>query len=192
MASVLDQSGSALAVVSLTSLGVVFAMCVWCRKKSDIIQRDTQIYDPQLFQSQSERFRVVRPQRVPNQSIRVLPLFSEDTPSILLNAEVVATEDQLNYQNIGNLTEEPTYVDPIPEATYQNFPLINPYPVKDPEAYVYENMLPTVENQINQEDSDYENTEFLQTCIGTNPEGAADPDYINVQEEKKEQPDASS
>uniref|UniRef100_A0A0E9W5A9 Uncharacterized protein n=1 Tax=Anguilla anguilla TaxID=7936 RepID=A0A0E9W5A9_ANGAN len=81
MAAVLSQSGSALAVVSLTSLGVVFAMCVCCRKKSNIMQSQVQIYDPQLFQGPSESIRVVPSQRVPPGGVRVLP-FSGGTPSI--------------------------------------------------------------------------------------------------------------
>ncbi|KAJ8280318.1 hypothetical protein GJAV_G00053170 [Gymnothorax javanicus] len=156
-------------------------MCVCCRKKSSIIQSQAQIYDPQLFQSLSGNFRVVRPLAVPSRAARV-PLCTGVTPTILLNTDKAETD-------------EPIYVDPIPESTYENLPLLNSGPAKDPEECVYENMFSLAEKEINPEhsdSSDYENTEFLHTHLGTGPEdtkdGGAptDKDKIKPREEKKE------
>ncbi|KAG7471107.1 hypothetical protein MATL_G00120940 [Megalops atlanticus] len=185
MTTVFVQSGPCLALVSLTSLGVVFAMCVCCRRKSKIIHRENQIYDPQLFQSQSERFTVARSQmeRRPYQSRRELHPYQQEAASLFLPHQ----EDQPSYQNISHFKQgssEPTYVDPIPASIYQNVPLINPNPDEELETYEYENVFPTLKT-VNQDSdsSDYENAEFLHKIKEDMEEEDDEPDYINAESE---------
>ncbi|KAJ8414499.1 hypothetical protein AAFF_G00037010 [Aldrovandia affinis] len=162
--------------------GVVFAMCVCCRKDSNIMHRGNPIYDPQLFQSQGETYRGARVYTVARPNLTVLPPVLEETPAYILPNTVA--EDQPNYQNfkIG----EPTYVSPIPVSIYQNLPLINPDPVEDPETCVYENVSPA-QRQTSRcsGSSDYEDVEFLPRNIEENSEDmkeSNEPTYVNTEQ----------
>ncbi|KAI1893716.1 hypothetical protein AGOR_G00126550 [Albula goreensis] len=194
MAADFTQSGSGLTLVSLASLGVVFAVCVCCRKKSSIMRTENQIYDPQLFHGQGERIGVQSQSASRLDQISGAPLsVPEMTPPVLLTADATTTGDQPYYQNITDLTGEPTYVDPIPAATYQNLPLIDPHPAEDAETYVYENVICITEEQVNQpsDTADYENTEFLQKhrelkMNNEDKEEEDEPDYVNAPQEMAE------
>ncbi|XP_077089319.1 uncharacterized protein LOC143740977 [Siphateles boraxobius] len=49
MIEVQSQQGVVLAIVSMACLGCVYALCLWCRKKSNMQQEDNDLYDQNPF-----------------------------------------------------------------------------------------------------------------------------------------------
>ncbi|KAK6317272.1 hypothetical protein J4Q44_G00126720 [Coregonus suidteri] len=179
MIAIFSLQGSVLAVVSVASLSVFSAFCLWCRRKTKIIHEENQIYDPQLFQLEGSRFAVMPSQTVtrPNQIIRDLPPTPvEPTPQAPMGSF------------------EPTYVDPIPALVYQNVDestnaetrysetdhpvVLSAELAPDDDQCSYENVFPSIDIINRDSDgSDYENSEFLEQM----KMGSADdePVYVN-------------
>ncbi|XP_062391700.1 LAT2 domain-containing protein [Sardina pilchardus] len=171
MLSTRGQQGLALAVVSLASLGVVYVICLWCRKrKRKIKQEENQLYDPReppVIQREGSRFAVTRSKTVTkhNQISRRPP------PEEPIDAAAITPEGQASYQNIKEFgTCEPTYVDPIPTNLYGNDP--------EEDQCSYENVFPTSSIKHQSDGSDYENADFLVHNKITDDE-LDEPDYVN-------------
>ncbi|KAL4630899.1 linker for activation of T-cells family member 2-like isoform X1 [Arapaima gigas] len=137
-----SQQGAVLVLASLVSLGVIFAMCLRCRKRSKIVQEENYLYDPQHLSSEGRTIKVTRSKRVTN-----LNQFSSSSgPQKNPSANCVAVAaDQSSYQNISFHNGSPTYVDPIASLLYQNLP----EPSED--TADYENVFPTVDTHITQD-----------------------------------------
>ncbi|KAL2094281.1 hypothetical protein ACEWY4_009000 [Coilia grayii] len=171
MLSTPGQQGLALGLASLVSLGLLCVLCFWCRRKRNVITEDNQLYDPQeppVIHREGSRFAVTRSKTVtkPNQITRRLPPEPGSLP-------VGGTQDEENgqssYQNVPKFgTFEPTYVDPIPGYLYGN--------ISDGDQYSYENVFPTPMIKHHSDESDYENSEFLER------NAQEEPDYVNQEE----------
>ncbi|XP_014052993.1 uncharacterized protein isoform X1 [Salmo salar] len=167
MIAIFSLQGSVLTIVSVASLSVFSAFCLWCRRKTKIIHEENQIYDPQIFQGEGNRFAVMRSQTVTrsNQIIRELP----PTPV-----------EPIPQAPMGNF--EPTYVDPMPVLVYQNVDESTNAETRhseiDDDQCSYENVFPSSDTISRDSDgSDYENSEFLEKIkMGS---GDDEPVYVN-------------
>ncbi|KAJ7996967.1 hypothetical protein DPEC_G00224020 [Dallia pectoralis] len=178
MTAIFSLEGTVLGILTVTSFSV---FCLWCRRKTKIIHEENQIYDPQTFRREGSRFAVMRSKTVtrPNQIIRDLPATPVEQKPEELNAE------QHNYQNIAKAQMsrfEPTYVHPIPAYVYQNVDeSINEKTVNSETDtdQPYENVFPSSVEIItnSDENSDYENSEFLEQEKIESED--SDPDYVN-------------
>ncbi|XP_056587376.1 LAT2 domain-containing protein isoform X2 [Triplophysa dalaica] len=153
MIEVKSQQGILLAVISLASLGCVYAFCLCCKKRTIIRQEDNILYDQNESDEHNSHVviqpeKVIRPHQEPSTSTKSTSMLTSPTNSKI----------HCSYQNFPNRggIYEPTYVDPIPDFLYAN---------EDDEEMdmgTYENVILTTEVQHDSEDSyDYENSNFL-------------------------------
>ncbi|XP_056587374.1 LAT2 domain-containing protein isoform X1 [Triplophysa dalaica] len=154
MIEVKSQQGILLAVISLASLGCVYAFCLCCKKRTIIRQEDNILYDQNESDEHNSHVviqpeKVIRPHQEPSTSTKSTSMLTSPT-----NTGKIHCSYQ-NFPNRGGIYE-PTYVDPIPDFLYAN---------EDDEEMdmgTYENVILTTEVQHDSEDSyDYENSNFL-------------------------------
>ncbi|XP_048023181.1 LAT2 domain-containing protein isoform X2 [Megalobrama amblycephala] len=116
MIEVQSQQGVLLAIISLACLGCIYALCLWCRKRSTVRQEDNDLYDQDHFidgNSDNKEYKaVIRP----NQS-KMPSTSRQSTANRPVNSDI-----HWSYQNIRDEQGflEPTYVDPIPNSVYAN------------------------------------------------------------------------
>ncbi|XP_071396514.1 linker for activation of T-cells family member 2 [Centroberyx affinis] len=165
-----------LTLVSVASLSMLSLLCLWCKRKSKIIHEENQIYDPQTFQRGGSRFAVMRSKTVtrPNQ----IPPTTIEAPVEPGQIAQDVNEEQPRYQNftdaqMGSL--EPTYVAPLPMLVYENIVEIETE-ITDADPSVYENVITSL--SINNDDDDYENSDFLDQVV--KQEEDDEPDYVNA------------
>ncbi|KAK7131080.1 hypothetical protein R3I94_016273 [Phoxinus phoxinus] len=146
MIEVQSQQGVVLAIVSLACLGCVYALCLRCRKKSNMQQEDNDLYDQDPFNLDG-KFDDNR------QSNTVIRPNQRETPSTsrqsMANIPTNTSDRHWSYQNLTDVQHgilEPTYVDPIPNSLYAN----------DDDADTYQNVFPTKDVQ-HDSDCSYEN-----------------------------------
>ncbi|XP_061104729.1 LAT2 domain-containing protein isoform X1 [Conger conger] len=183
MPELFSQQEAGLALASLVSLGVLFAMCLSCRRRTRIIREENIIYGPELVRG-GQRFNVVRSTTVRlNEKPKDQP-FTPRGPSEVVCAEPAAAEDQSSYQNVpkSDLGDfDSMYVNPIPNLVYQNVTSADKN--KDDDTNSYENVFPTLKNAIGEDSdsSDYANADFLQEM----KEEEEEPDYVNTEDQNK-------
>ncbi|XP_037835024.1 LAT2 domain-containing protein [Kryptolebias marmoratus] len=155
-----------LAVVSVMSLSLLSLLCLRCRKKSTIMQVESQIYDQQIFQRGGSKFAVMRSKTVTR---------SYQTPSGAAKTfegsafQEGQTEIQGDYENItAGSSPEHDYVAPIAVSLYENEK--NRTPEADQIPGIYGNVFPSMSIT---EDDDYENAAFLEQQMED------EPDYVN-------------
>ncbi|XP_056450569.1 uncharacterized protein LOC130385859 isoform X2 [Gadus chalcogrammus] len=166
------NEGAVLMLVSSASLSMLCLLCLKCKKKSKIIQQESSIYDPQIFQREGSRFAVTRSKTVtrPNQ---MKTQNQEETEARHSHISQSANEDYTFV--IGDQEGfEATYVSPLPIAVYGNIEEIK-QAASASNLCDYENILTA--SSIN-DDEDYENSEFLKNIEDLTD----DPDYVNTQQ----------
>ncbi|CAL8365257.1 unnamed protein product [Lota lota] len=164
------NEGVVLMLVSLASLCMLCLLCLKCKKKHTIIQQESSIYDPQIFQRGGSRFAVTRSKTVtrPNQMTTQNQEGTEVRHSHISQA---ANEDYTFV--IGDHEGfEATYVSPLSSAVYENIEEIKEASSAS-NLCDYENILTAL--SIN-DDDDYENYEFLKNIEDLTD----DPDYVNA------------
>ncbi|KAL1252936.1 hypothetical protein QQF64_017629 [Cirrhinus molitorella] len=147
MIEVQSQQGLLLAIVSVACLGCVYALCLWCRRKSTMQQEDNDLYDQDDCNSEYAEAR--KPRAALRQTKREMSSTSRRSP---VNTPV--NSEHGSYQNFPeeNGILEPTYVDPIPTSIYAN--LHNPgSPDADQNSDTYQN----VPKNVQHDSDDYEN-----------------------------------
>ncbi|XP_078142953.1 uncharacterized protein LOC139920075 [Centroberyx gerrardi] len=170
--------GAVLTLVSVASLSMLSLLCLWCKRKTKIIHEENQIYDPQTFQRGGSRFAVMRSKTVtrPNQ----IPPTTIEAPVEPAQIAQAVNEEQPKYQNVTDAqmeSFEPTYVAPLPISVYENIVEIEAEKNDaDPNPSVYENFITSL--SINNDDDDYENSEFLDQVV--KQEEDDEPDYVNA------------
>ncbi|XP_043077849.1 LAT2 domain-containing protein [Puntigrus tetrazona] len=161
MIEVQSQQGVVLAIISVLSLGCIYALCLCCGKKSSMQQEDNDLYDQDDFSQDSEyaESRKHKPALRPNQS-------KMPSTSRLSSTNRPNSETQWSYQNLPDVEKgilEPTYVDPIPNSLYAN--------EDDTDTGTYENVFPTSEVRHDSDSCNYENWD--------NRYEDDEPDYVN-------------
>ncbi|XP_060912456.1 LAT2 domain-containing protein isoform X2 [Labrus mixtus] len=160
-----------LTVASVLSLSLLSIFCLRCKKKSRSIHEEHQIYNPQMFQRGGSRFAVTQSKTVTRTNQITTP--TEETRN---QFEEITTEEIDEQSNYGNITEahtgsaEHTYVAPLPIIIYENERSENRITGTNLSPDVYANVPPS----INDDDDDYENSEFLK-----GQEEEEEPDYVN-------------
>ncbi|XP_047661747.1 LAT2 domain-containing protein isoform X2 [Tachysurus fulvidraco] len=174
MIEVTSQQGAVLAFMSLSTVGFICALCMRCRKKSMIVQENSQLYIPQILHREGSRFAVTKSKTVmcANQISTNPPESSGNVahPSYRQLDSVPDLEG--SYQNIAKSNRgsmEPTYVDPIATPPDESSALNN-----DSEyANIYR------PQEIKHDSSeDYENTDFLHTHKTDDND---ESDYVNIE-----------
>ncbi|XP_056450567.1 uncharacterized protein LOC130385859 isoform X1 [Gadus chalcogrammus] len=198
------NEGAVLMLVSSASLSMLCLLCLKCKKKSKIIQQESSIYDPQIFQREGSRFAVTRSKTVtrPNQmktqnqeyvcNMSSAPLtykngFVKLYAFNLTQTYVIFRETEARHSHISQSANEDytfvigdqegfeaTYVSPLPIAVYGNIEEIK-QAASASNLCDYENILTA--SSIN-DDEDYENSEFLKNIEDLTD----DPDYVNTQQ----------
>ncbi|XP_078121421.1 uncharacterized protein LOC144527354 [Sander vitreus] len=165
-----------LTVVSVVSLSALCALCLRCRKKSKIIHEEHQVYDPQTFQRGGSRFAVTRSKTVTRAN-------QIDSTSVEIRQEfedfsTAANNDQSDYENVSEAqtgNPEHTYVAPLAISVYENEQTKERITDADETPGVYANIITSL--PINDDDDDYENSEFLDQVVQVQEED--EPDYVN-------------
>ncbi|KAK2872732.1 hypothetical protein Q8A67_022629 [Cirrhinus molitorella] len=144
MIEVQSQQGLLLAIVSVACLGCVYALCLWCRRKSTMQQEDNDLYEQDDCNSEYAEAR--KPRAALRQTKREMSSTSRRSP---MNTPV--NSEHGSYQNFPeeNGILEPTYVDPIPNYIYEN---LNS-PDADQNSDTYQN----VPKNVQHDSDDYEN-----------------------------------
>ncbi|KAK2827242.1 hypothetical protein Q7C36_018168 [Tachysurus vachellii] len=174
MIEVTSQQGAVLAFMSLSTVGFICALCMRCRKKSMIVQENSQLYVPQILHREGSRFAVTKSKTVmsANQITTNQPESSGNVANPSVRQLDSAVQDlEGSYQNVSKSNRgsmEPTYVDPIATPPDKNSAL------NDSEyANIYR------PQEIKHDSSeDYENTEFLQTHKTDDND---ESDYVNIE-----------
>ncbi|XP_068187362.1 LAT2 domain-containing protein isoform X2 [Antennarius striatus] len=194
-----------LAALSVSMLSLLSFLCLRCKRKSKIIQ-ENYIYDPQMFQHGRNVFVVTQSTTVTRVNTLTSPpieVCGDASPAAI--EDQMESDEQADYENIkdGHMRSlEHTYVAPLPITFYENeqneiqtggecftFPLkYSPsnkhveshtavFTDVDQAPHIYANML----SSINDDDDDYENSQFLSTVVKEQETYAAavDPDYEN-------------
>ncbi|XP_041656819.1 LAT2 domain-containing protein [Cheilinus undulatus] len=154
-----------LTVVSVLSLSLLALFCVRCKKKPKTIHEEHQIYNPQTFQRAGSRFAVTRSKTVTraNQMTKT----PDDTGEQFEEFTAESTDGPSDYMNIIDAftgTAEHTYVAPLPVAVYAN---------DERNEQTGSNLDPGDYENIQKDDDDYENSEFLKK------QEDEEPDYVN-------------
>ncbi|KAM9450797.1 uncharacterized protein Hap1MRO34_021284 isoform 1-T1 [Clarias gariepinus] len=174
MIEVTSQQGAVLAFLSLSTMVFFSALCMWCRKKSMIVQEANQLYVPQVLERGGSRMVVTHSKKVTkiNQT-NTSQCQSSGNFAPTSNSRLDCVQEQPgSYQNIpksvrGSL--EPTYVDPIATPPHQISVMAD-----DAE---YANILKTEVVDHDSDSYDYENTEFLHNSKMDDDD---EPDYVNA------------
>ncbi|XP_026862023.1 linker for activation of T-cells family member 2 [Electrophorus electricus] len=180
MIAITSQQGSVLTLLCLAILGFVSAFCLWCGKRSKIVQEDNQIYNQEILQRDGSKFAVTRTKTVtrPNQKSPEQPLCNKTGQfAHASKVHLDAVEDtQGSYQNVPspkNCNTEQIYVDPIPTPPFRT----PPDELMDNDTDTYINILPTQDIDHDSDSNDYENAQFLHNA------DEDEPDYVNAKED---------
>ncbi|XP_046723196.1 LAT2 domain-containing protein isoform X1 [Silurus meridionalis] len=176
MIEITSQQGVVLALLSVSAVGFICALCIRCRKKSMIVQENNQLYVPQVFQREGSRFAVTRSKTVmktnqinPNQCASSGD-FAHASNSRLTSAIQEAGDSYQNIPKSISGSMEPTYVNPIATPPHKNSAL-------DDDDGDYANIFRTQDVEHDSDSYDYENTDFLQNSKNDDDD---EPDYVNA------------
>ncbi|XP_068187367.1 LAT2 domain-containing protein isoform X3 [Antennarius striatus] len=169
-----------LAALSVSMLSLLSFLCLRCKRKSKIIQ-ENYIYDPQMFQHGRNVFVVTQSTTVTRVNTLTSPpieVCGDASPAAI--EDQMESDEQADYENIkdGHMRSlEHTYVAPLPITFYENEQNEIQTGDVDQAPHIYANML----SSINDDDDDYENSQFLSTVVKEQETYAAavDPDYEN-------------
>ncbi|XP_046723198.1 LAT2 domain-containing protein isoform X2 [Silurus meridionalis] len=175
MIEITSQQGVVLALLSVSAVGFICALCIRCRKKSMIVQENNQLYVPQVFQREGSRFAVTRSKTVmKTNQINPNQCASSGDFAHASNSRLTSIQEAGDsYQNIPKSISgsmEPTYVNPIATPPHKNSAL-------DDDDGDYANIFRTQDVEHDSDSYDYENTDFLQNSKNDDDD---EPDYVNA------------
>ncbi|XP_060792152.1 LAT2 domain-containing protein isoform X2 [Neoarius graeffei] len=173
MIEVTSQQGAVLAFLSVSTMSFICALCICCRKKSKIVQENSQLYIPHVFHREGSRFAVTRSKTVTKTNqMGTTPCSSSGNLADTSNSQLNSPQDTgSSYQNIPKeVCVEPTYVHPIANSPQQKSAL-------DDDTGDYANIFRTQHIQHDSDSYDYENAEFLEHSKIDDDE---EPDYVNA------------
>ncbi|CAF97309.1 unnamed protein product [Tetraodon nigroviridis] len=156
-----------LAVMSLLSFSLVSLLCLWCKRKSKIVQVEDQVYNPRTFRHGGSVFTVTRSKTV-TRANQIAP------GETCFSVSADTAEDQSDYENIINArpaSADHAYVDPLPSLAYRNEERGKKISIRDQNPGVYANV-----THSSSQDEDYENSQFLNEAEKQEDE---EPDYVN-------------
>eukprot|EP00066_Takifugu_rubripes_P020196 XP_011609462.1 PREDICTED: linker for activation of T-cells family member 2-like isoform X2 [Takifugu rubripes] len=168
----LGLTAAVLTVMSVLTFSLMSLLCLWCKRKSKIVQEDHQIYPPRTFRHGGSIFAVTRSKTV----IRASQIASGE-PCFNISTVSDTVENQSDYENVMSAqtgSTEHAYIEPLPIITPGNEEHFKKMSEEDQTPGVYGNIACSP----SQEDEDYENMEYLNEV--EEKQENEEPDYVNA------------